>query len=343
MSWLKMRRGQKVKRIQVICFVSKVAYNLAANIYGWANPEANLLCNALIPPLADAAQSIVSNLSSNDSLEQQYFTAVEDALVQVEQVYRNAHGKHKLINDLISDGIEVNAFTLNLKGAIEKAETYREQYMTSVDAQEIVQCFESALRKEVAKYPELSSYFIHTDTRDALDTLKRLHVIAVADDKMVNDIYRCVTDTNNTLSMVLNDTTQIKADLIDVGNNVNHAHELIRMVQSTLTFASEILLHSMVVFFAFTAATVFYQVPIENDLTVCAVVLLSELLIRFLIMRMTSLRTLWTVIPTQALFITACTMLVTANSGPVVLICALIGVIIKHALLYFQTKQRLLS
>lgn len=340
MSWFRNRRNQEnKKRLQRICFISKAAFNLAVNVYGWLNPAVNLLGAAVIPPLTDATIDLLDNWNVDLTLENQYFSAVEDSLARVEIYFRDKHGKRKLIQELAQSVDTIDTFNMKLEDVIRNAETFRDQYMTSLDVKEVVQCFEQVFREEVARHEQLSHYYIFKDTQDTVDILKRIHILLNADNKQLEVIYSYVND-------IKNDTTQIKASVQEIKTGVNYLKELMLWIRKTMFSVFEILLQSMVIFFAFILAAALLNTQTTHTMEIYVVVLISELLIRSLSVHVKGFKVISSVIITQTLFITACSLLITKQyiyeypeMLPCIVGCALVGVGTKYCLQYYQSNH----
>lgn len=341
MSWYSRRKNQIAKAsLQKICFLSKSALNLAVNIYGWLNPAENLLGAAIIPPLSDLTEDVLNNWNVDLTLEGQYFTAVADSLARVEAHYSNKHGKRKLIREL-AEGIDTtDAFEMDLEDVIRHTETYQEQYMTSVDVRDIVDCFDQVFSQEVPNHPQLSRYFTYRSNQDIISILKKAHILLSATDEQLKDIYSYVQD-------IKDDTTQIRTDVQKVEKDVGFLREFtigtLKTIRSASRTVFDILLQSMVIFFSFILASVIFQTQIERDLVIYLFVLASELLIRAIPAHAAGWKATCSVLVTQTLFITASSLLFTnqyTSTQPRmflwILLCSMAGVSIKFVLQYLQ-------
>ena len=333
MSWLKNRRNQEdKKRLQKICFVSKTALNLAVDIYGWKNPATNLLGAVVIPPLTDAAEKLLNTWNVDPTLEDQYFSAVENSLARVELLFYNQHGKRKLVQELAECVDTTATFDMDLEEVILNTETYQEQYMTSIDVKEIVQCFDQAFHEEITLHKELNNYYTLKGTYTNLDMLKQIYILLNTDDEKLDNIYKYVRD-------IKDDTTQIKKDVQEIKNDMSFFKKIMLGFQSALFFTFEVLVHSIIIFFAFTIATAFFHVSINKEITIFIVILISEMLIHGLRVQLKERRTLWLIISAQIFFITTCVFMTTNDSGFYVLLCSIISVIVKYILLYHKGSE----
>ena len=341
MHWLKNRKARLNKpRLLRICFLAKGALDLAFNIYEWANPATNLLGAAVIPALAEDAIEFLDTFEPDTTLEQQYFTAVENSLARVETYFINQHGKRKLIQELASEVDIMDPLNADIKEIIQHAETFQTQYMTSIDVKDILQCFDKVFAEEVAKQDKLSHYYTYTGTRDTLDLLKRIQILQDADSKQLENIYHYVNG-------IKDDTTQIKSGILELKEDVGQAKQLMLKLNQSITSACSILLHSTLIFFIFAFGNncLFYvdspfYLPIEGNWMLGAIFLASEVLTRICMVQSKHRQTQVTLIPLQTCFITVFTLLMTpVNPGYGFLSIPLfscIGVSAKHRLLYHQ-------
>ena len=329
-------KQQLKKGLQVICYVSEAALSVAAGVFGWMNSGATLLGAAVAIPVVGLIKDATNGWNPQSNLEEEYFEVVEAALESTKAQFLNKPGKIALLNEL-SD--RVNEINMDLTTVIKNTETYQTQYMTMIDTQEILLVFESAFDRELAKHERLYRYYSIRTGKNTLDLLKRVHVIVTADSKKMDQIFEYVKESRN-------DTAQIKEEVHQIKTGMDYLKYIAQGMQNTLCFLAEILLQSMVIFFAFTVATALLNIQSENSMMIYIVVLISEFLIRSLLVRVKGFRTVTAVVVTQTLFITTCSLLFSRqyiNMYPETLLylagCASVGVSLKYCLLYFQTNH----
>ena len=332
MSHSEFEKKEKLKKgIMKICFVSEAALSVAAGVYGWMNPGATLLGAAMATPIINLVRDTTEMWDVQRDLEDEYFSAIEDALENTRMKFLNKPSKLNLLNELSDCVTEMD---MDLESIIQNTETFQLQYMTMIDVREILVIFESAFDQEIAKHEKLSRYYTIRTEKNTLDLLKRVHVIVTADSVKLDKIFEYVKETSK-------NTTEIKAEVHQIKDDIVFLKNIGKWMQNALRFTAEILLQSMVIYFAFVFATVLLDVKFWDTFTVYVVVLVSEVLVHFLFVRINGFRTACVIIMTQTWFISACSMLVlniSAEAFIYIACCALIGVSAKFTLLFIQSS-----
>lgn len=327
-------KQKRKKGLKIICHLSEAALAVAAGVLGLTDPSALQLGLCIAAPLASLAKDITDDYSVEFGLMDQYTKAVDDALEKTESYFSHSIGKLKLLKELSYYSKDID---MDLEKVIQKTEAYQTQYMTRQDCKEILAVFETYFGQEVVKYEKLSRYYTIKTGNSTLETLKRIHLMLSADSNKLDQMYSILKETKD-------DTTQIKAEIHGIKGAIE---SLKTCIQSCGRFISDVFVQSMIVYFAFTVATVIFDIHTTDALTIYIVVLLSEILLY----SPRSNTFVWKVIISsalkQAIFISACSLLVTRQyieNQMVMLIyisgCAIVGVFSKYALLYLKSTHK---
>jgi len=326
---------QKLKKgLKRICYVSEAALSVATGVYGLLNPGAVLLGATIAAPLVGMAKEFIDDSLVAPDLEEEYAVAVDNALEATKSHFSNSTSKRELLDEL--SWFDEN-MDMDLESVIQETETYQTKYMTRIDCQEILAVFDSAFRKEVVNHDKLSRYYTLKTGNTTLETLKRIHVILSADSKKLDQMYETLKETKD-------DTAQIKSEVHGIKGSIE---SLSAFIQNCCRFISDVLIQSMLVFFAFTVATVYFDIHTENALTIYFVVLFSEILFYSPRNNIFDRKIIISSVSKQTIFITACSLLVTMLHTDnqmwmlaYIFVCALVGVIVKYALLYLKSNHK---
>ena len=335
-----LRSGSEKKRVKKgllrICYVSEAALSVAAGVFGWKTGGATMLGAAIATPLVGLAREAINEWDVDTDLDEEYFLAVEAALKATERHFRNQSSKLDLLRELSGCGSELD---IDSEKIIERTEAYQTKYLTKIDTREILDVFEPAFAREVISHDRLSRYYSIKTGRATLDLLKSVYVLVSADNQKLDQIFEYVKRGSE-------DTALIKEDIQQVKNGVDYLKNIGQRLRDSLRFVAEIFVQSMIIFFAFTVATAFLDVQSNDSMMIYAIVLISEFVIRFLLVRVRGLRTAIAVIATQSLFIITSSLLITHHyigERPEALFyitgCAFTGVITKYFLLYLRRNH----
>ncbi len=326
---------QKFKKgLKRICYVSEAALSVFTGVCGLLKPGAALLGATIATPLIGMFKEFIDDSLVEPNLGEEYAQAVDNALKITKSHFSYSSSKLKLLEELscYSENID-----MDLEAVIRDTETYQTQYMTLYDCQEILAVFDSAFRKEVVNHEKLSRYYTLKTGNTTLETLKRIHVILSADSKKLDQMYETLKETKD-------DTAQIKSEVHGIKGSIE---SLSAFIQNCCRFISDVLIQSMLVFFVFTVATVYFDIHTENALTIYFVVLFSEILFYSNRNNIFDLKIIISSALRQTMFITACSLLVTMQHTDnqmwmlvYIAVCALVGVIVKYALLYLKTNHK---
>ena len=326
---------QKFKKgVKRICYVSEAALSVFTGVCGLLKPGAVLLGATIATPLIGMVKELIDDSLVEPDLEEEYTVAVDNALEKTKSQFSNSSSKLKLLEELSYYDENID---MDLETVIRDTETYQTQYMTHHDCQEILSVFDSAFRKEVVNHDKLSRYYTLKTGNTTLETLKRIQVILSADSKKLDQMYE-------TLKEAKDDTAQIKSEVHGIKGSIE---SLSAFIQDCCRFISDVLIQSMLVFFAFTVATVYFNIHTENALTIYFVVLFSEILFYSPRSNIFDWKIIISSVLRQTMFITACSLLVTMQHIGnqkwmlgYIAVCALVGVIVKYALLYLKSNHK---
>lgn len=327
-------KQQFKKRVKRICYVSEAALSVLTGVCGLLKPGAVLLGATIATPLVGMAKEFIDDSMVAPDLEEEYAEAVDNALEATKFHFSNSDSKRKLLDELSWFGENMD---MDLESVIQETETYQTQYMTRHDCQDILAVFDSAFRKEVINHEKLSRYYTLKTGNTTLETLKRIHVILSADSKKLDQMYETLKENKD-------DTAQIKSEVHGIKGSIE---SLSAFIQNCCRFISNVLIQSMLVFFTFTVATVYFDIHTENALTIYFVVLFSEILFYSPRNNILDWKVIISAVFKQAIFITACSLLVTMQHTDnqmwmfvYVAVCALVGVGVKYALLYLKSNHK---
>ena len=326
---------QKLKKgVKRICYVSEAALSVLTGVCGLLKPGAVLLGATIATPLIGMLKEFIDDSLVEPDLEEEYAVAVDNALKITKSHFSYSSSKLKLLEELscYDDNID-----MDLETVIRDTEAYQTQYMTKFDCQEILAVFDSVFRKEVVKHEKLSRYYTLKTGNTTLETLKRIHVILSADSMKLDKMYETLKETKD-------DTAQIKSEVHGIRGSIE---SLSTFIQNCCRFISNVLIQSMLVFFAFTVTTVYFDIHTENALTIYFVVLFSEILFYSPRNNILDWKVIISSVFKQAIFITACSLLVTMQYTDnqmwmfaYIAACALVGVVVKYALLYLKSNHK---
>lgn len=330
----KVEKKKKMKKgLLRICYVSEAALSVAAGVFGWMTEGTTMLGAAIATPLVGLAREAINEWEIDANLDEEYFMAVEAALKVTEKHFRNQSSKLELLREL--SGFE-SELDMDLEKIIERTEVFQTKYLTRIDTREILDVFEPAFAREVISHDRLSRYYSIKTGRSTLDLLKSVHVLVMADSQKLDQIFEYVKKDSGDIALIKEDIQQVKS-------GVDYLKNIGQWVQNALRFVAEIFVQSMIIFFAFTVATAFLDVQSDDSMLIYAIVLVSEFVIRFLLVRVRGLRTVIAVIVTQSLFIATFSLLTThhyVGERPEALLYttgwAFAGVSIKYLLLHLR-------